>query len=225
MVVVAWGQRSGLSPRGRGNRTGLCRHQSCVGGLSPRGRGNQVGTSGGIEIRVTGSIPAWAGEPYCSLTCVAAVQSGLSPRGRGNPIVDRVSPKGQEFGLSPRGRGNLVEVVDAIHWEGSIPAWAGEPCRRGGSFVTGLSPRGRGNHIVQVALPRAGHGVYPRVGGGLSPRGRGNLVEVVGLGRVYPRVGGGTFRRVCRPQRPVYPRVGGGTPILGITSGAHYCVR
>ena len=72
------------------------------------------------------------------------------------------------FGLSPRGRGNLCGVVWQALLRRSIPAWAGQPPRRG--------------------TPRSAVAVYPRVGGatawdvidtaneiGLSPRGRGNL--------------------------------------------------
>ena len=49
-------------------------------------------------------------------------------------------------GLSPRGRGNRVELALVPALPGSIPAWAGEPCRTGPC----------------TSAPR----VYPRVGGG-----------------------------------------------------------
>ena len=113
------------------------------------------------------------------------------------------------IGLSPRGRGNQRAGVDGALFDGSIPAWAGEPC--------------------VLNMPNGVPKVYPRVGGGtaalgpdisraagLSPRGRGNhchrgpnadrsrsipawagepcvLNMPNGVPKVYPRVGGGTL--------------------------------
>ena len=181
-------KRSGLSPRGRGNRRWFPRHPSSVRsipagaggtiasgdllparkGLSPRGRGNLAATERRVGIRR--SIPAWAGEPS---TPAAGgpdrPQLGLSPRGRGNPI-------------GSRRQGASI---------GSIPAWAGEPGKRMlyRWLVKGLSPRGRGNREVQpAALERSGS--IPAWAG--EPIGRfirRSLFEV------YPRVGGGTTQR------------------------------
>ena len=113
-------------------------------------------------------------------------------------------------GLSPRGRGNLCRLASRSHVNGSIPAWAGKPHRRG-------SRSGRSR-------------VYPRVGGethvqrhlvaqewGLSPRGRGN--------RSCGRPRSGTSRSIpAWAGKPppdsgysswewVYPRVGGETGV------------
>ena len=177
-------------------------------GLSPRGRGNpRLGPRPGPG---QGSIPAWAGEPGChrgtcrswrvyprvgggtaAVLCAACRITGLSPRGRGNPDVH---PHERVF-------------------EGSIPAWAGEP--------------------RSLTIARSIPWVYPRVGGGtetgtkrepspigLSPRGRGNpspnssarsdtrsipawagepteVVVWAVISGVYPRVGGGTGGVKC----------------------------
>ena len=111
-------------------------------------------------------------------------------------------------GLSPRGRGNLGPVGVHPAFGRSIPAWAGQPCRR---------------------CWRSGSGtVYPRVGGathqttiaireseGLSPRGRGNPAKCrpyPGRSRSIPAWAGQPARsmRIASSYR-VYPRVGGAT--------------
>ena len=181
-------------------------------GLSPRGRGNR--TSASSFPTPSGSIPAWAGEPF----------PGNGPK---------------DDGLSPRGRGNRQGTTHRHDSAGSIPAWAGEPTipaaagvqdevypRVGGGTKPrdeqeredwGLSPRGRGNpgripnlDASKRSIPAwAGEPgrprgifskatVYPRVGGGtadtpnlvqsesgLSPRGRGNPLRM--LRRPTPR--------------------------------------
>ena len=75
-------------------------------------------------------------------------------------------------GLSPRGRGSHDADDRSVIHDGSIPAWAGEPCP---------------SHCRAMT-----QGVYPRVGGGarhadaldqrnqgLSPRGRGSLLATI----------------------------------------------
>ena len=90
-------------------------------------------------------------------------------------------PMRSEVGLSPRGRGNPSNPPVVQNWDGSIPAWTGEPSPSVDALtVVGLSPRGRGNRI--------GDGVVAS-GAGLSPRGRGNQElggEVVDLQRSIP---------------------------------------
>ena len=195
---------SGLSPRGRGNRTAI---QRC-----------------GVPA---GSIPAWAGKPR------QPSRSGSAPRVYprvGGETLSGNDPVKARTGLSPRGRGNLLVVVlDRAPWR-SIPAWAGKPLAGGDRYTNrrvyprvggettvtfddrrgrkGLSPRGRGNLYYQgcqgvtegsipawagkpvcLSASRLRRWVYPRVGGetagehgiarrlsGLSPRGRGNPV-------------------------------------------------
>ena len=191
----------GTDPALGGNRRYL--------GLSPRGRGNLLQLV--ADGRLSGSIPAWAGEPTllrCSLRL-----SPVYPR-VGGGTLSMVTASVCIAGLSPRGRGNLVlDLCCNSHYR-SIPAWAGEP----------------DSETRAVGFPR----VYPRVGGGtrsprlgnnggdgLSPRGRGNLKVTLSqpsyrrsipawagepcegcppnhLSQVYPRVGGGTALRTWR---------------------------
>ena len=151
---------------GGGNRPCNAAHAQ-QRGLSPRGRG-KPNRSFQCVIR-QGSIPAWAGE-------TAAL---IDPN-----LIDKVYPRvgggnrpcnaahAQQRGLSPRGRGKPNRSFQCVIRQGSIPAWAGETCRR-------LWRRRRA-------------GVYPRVGGGnparlslrmqtegLSPRGRGKHRAVI----------------------------------------------
>ena len=70
-------------------------------GLSPRGRGNRGLIVAGADI--TGSIPAWAGEPHRAIA--PGVPVGVYPRVGGDP------------GLDPKPEPCVR----------SIPAWAGEP--------------------------------------------------------------------------------------------------
>ena len=196
------GERKGLSPRGRGNRS-----------LRP---------TPSAEAR---SIPAWAGQPVT--VSPGIVISKVYPRVGGATIIPMTRNPTKQ-GLSPRGRGNLGPSARPSRRHRSIPAWAGQPhghcCGRrrpwvyprvGGATLLitggaesrgGLSPRGRGNRCCfeaatahtgsipawagQPPLPpprTAPSRVYPRVGGattstsepvnamkGLSPRGRGN---------------------------------------------------
>ena len=193
-------------------------------GVYPRVGG---GTPNALFQHVTGSIPAWAGEP-------------------GTPATKRVYPRvgGGTFTCARRPD------------EGSIPAWAGEPAphnepgrwrvypRVGGGtpdthhispIADGLSPRGRGNpvRILVLGPTPSTWGLSPRGRGnpgwrgyrdrrssvGLSPRGRGNPWR---MDMPYPEarqrsipawagetvdVSGGSS--MVRDR--VYPRVGGGT--------------
>ncbi len=110
-------------------------------GLSPRGRGNR------LEMRpkraISGSIPAWAGEP---LEPPADPHLGkVYPRVGGGTFGERRIPT-VKVGLSPRGRGNPDQSTITVHVKRSIPAWAGEP------------------QTLEAGLWEAQ--VYPRVGGG-----------------------------------------------------------
>ena len=137
--------------------------RSCVStGLSPRGRGNRHHDR--VDVALHGSIPAWAGQPADSPR--SASRSTVYPRVGG--ATDRCDgQRGKRRGLSPRGRGNPLKWRAVSFYDGSIPAWAGQP--------------GEDWWLVND------NAVYPRVGGatlrrqaqrklarGLSPRGRGN---------------------------------------------------
>ena len=131
------------------------------------------GTKSPLKSRrfVTGSIPAWTGEPlYGDL---------LSPQPPVYPRVDGGTPTSpvpinnkHHGGVYPRVDGGTVEAWSWISTHlGSIPAWTGEPQSAriiGRCLFRGLSPRGRGNlgsvHIKLTDPLR----VYPRVDGGTS---------------------------------------------------------
>ena len=207
-----------------GGETSQCRWSlSYYSGLSPRGRGNR---SFACSVADPGrSIPAWAGKPQRRVRL--GNNDGVYPRVGGETKLRTRQPILGK-GLSPRGRGNLDDFRVPTGICGSIPAWAGKPSRAitwpatskvyprvGGETrwnclptdrAWGLSPRGRGNRIStdtrrllgrsipawagkprRAACGAARRAVYPRVGGetplytstrttgkGLSPRGRGN---------------------------------------------------
>ena len=95
-------------------------------GLSPRGRGNRRLRCQPRPARW--SIPAWAGEPPNSR--VRKPPTTVYPRvGGGTPFDNRQQPI--LGGLSPRGRGNPHRLRFSRPIHRSIPAWAGEPYRRG----------------------------------------------------------------------------------------------
>ena len=138
--------RHGVYPRVCGGTRGLPLQPVPRVGLSPRVRGNR-----GVSVlagRLSGSIPACAGEPSGFLPRAHGAQ-GLSPRVRGNRHKRR----------RPRGRCR------------SIPACAGEPSVAGRQLqMTTVYPRVCGGtpQIRAIATGRQG----------LSPRVRGNHTEV-----------------------------------------------
>ena len=93
-------------------------------GLSPRVRGNHTGL--GTDVAHQGSIPACAGEPALPLFVMVMVR--VYPRVCGGTLPSstlRASP----VGLSPRVRGNHIPDDLAADNERSIPACAGEPAQ------------------------------------------------------------------------------------------------
>ena len=117
-----------------------------------------------------------------------------------------------DAGLSPRGRGNLGRFLASTTLIGSIPAWAGKPCRKPSQSLTfkvyprvggetigrgenerstmGLSPRGRGNRWPRRALEDHRRSIPAWAGKPGAVRRRTTAPEV------YPRVGGETFSRM-----------------------------
>ena len=129
-------------PRVGGETDGACMSDGCIMGLSPRGRGNLGNRFDGIldvgsipawagkPIRgkqpVRGSIPAWAGKPMASNPNGLLIR--VYPRVGGETSC-RCSMRAWAAGLSPRGRGNPRLPRRSRLLQGSIPAWAGKPCR------------------------------------------------------------------------------------------------
>ncbi len=174
-------------------------------GPSPRGRGNRFGMP--IHDPLSGTIPAWAGEPG-HIHPLSRVERD-HPRvggGTGNDLLWRRCGRGP----SPRGRGNHRRRGHKRVLAGTIPAWAGEPRSEG--------YRGSAS------------GDHPRVGGGTenetsptcptwgpSPRGRGNpkkhpLVASI-IGTIPAWAGEPPTTCSTGPLGGDHPRVGGGTDV------------
>ena len=191
-------------------------------GLSPRVRGNQPGGAAGR--RKPRSIPARAGEP---IALVHAVHSPrVYPRVCGGTLPASWRPW-RTKGLSPRVRGNRCRWRPGARQGRSIPACAGEPpaapayppaqevyprvcggtrprpgkgCRCGG-----LSPRVRGNPHRYRPGGAHGRSIPACAGEPHGARASGRRIWV------YPRVCGGTAvgqRRDFHPQG-LSPRVRG----------------
>ena len=156
-------------PRVCGGTSDGARNACLAGGLSPRVRGNQAKEDAGeVDMR---SIPACAGEPYCSKDYARSCR--VYPRVCGG-TSNRSGGEGAVNGLSPRVRGNRSMGVFPLPTRRSIPACAGEP------------------HIRRLTMPLAE--VYPRVCGGTIPQSI-NAVIVLGLS---PRVRGNPLRRIAQ---------------------------
>ena len=173
--------------------------------LSPCGRGTRYHST--WHQRLSGPIPAWAGEPRWPI--LASILARAYPRVGGGTMLTAFGG-GWDLGLSPRGRGNLEISRSNRNASGPIPAWAGEPSSQSAS------------REIAAAYPRVGGGTYfvPSVvyrETGLSPRGRGNPAP----GRGDFRYGGPIPAWAGEPDYPgsnpsrrrAYPRVGGGTAV------------
>ncbi len=152
----------GVYPRVCGGTCGRPFRGAPSRGLSPRVRGNPTRV---LQCaRITGSIPACAGEPKTGL--ILQRKKGVYPRVCGGTTSMAVSTLSKQ-GLSPRVRGNLRLSVFFCSGLGSIPACAGEPPSDGRlSRTSSVYPRVCGgtasNHMQSFVLR------------GLSPRVRGN---------------------------------------------------
>ena len=124
----AWSSVAQVYPRVGGGTPSAHGGTGPYTGLSPRGRGNHTVQS--LFGMVTGSIPAWAGEPRMPATPSKLV--AVYPRVGGGTLLCFVAHS-VKCGLSPRGRGNLLLWAGWFPNFGSIPAWAGEP--RSGSLA------------------------------------------------------------------------------------------
>ena len=172
-------------------------------GLSPRVRGNRDEMQD--SCRSNGSIPACAGEPRCHTQRMRHAR--VYPRVCGGTL-SQAERDVADVGLSPRVRGNRPGESGSEEHVGSIPACAGEPCRR------------RGRRCRCRVYPRVCGGTVPSTWTfasppGLSPRVRGNPRPPCRRGcrrRSIPACAGEP-RTACRTSatRRVYPRVCGGT--------------
>ncbi len=130
-------------------------------GLSPRVRGNPYkGIAGEIGI---GSIPACAGEPgwnsagYGKYEVYPRVCGGTRPRSR---------PSSHASGLSPRVRGNRYSPNWTIRSRRSIPACAGEPPADGDcENPLRVYPRVCGGTLLVGLIRPVDNGLSPRVRG------------------------------------------------------------
>ena len=178
-------------------------------GLSPRVRGNLRGRLSARQL--PGSIPACAGEP--PPCCLIWKPKRVYPRVCGGTQNGAIRDAGMR-GLSPRVRGNPGCRRQAVAYQGSIPACAGEPGgRQPGKASSGVYPRVCGGTRLSPSPTPAMRGLSPRVRGNqghghqLQPRlwsipacagepSYGNLLAATA--KVYPRVCGGTRRRRWR---------------------------
>ena len=185
------------------------------GGLSPRMRGNPTAIA--TSPSVTGSIPAYAGEPTGGR--IAPPPSRVYPRVCGGT---RTKSRNCDLsrGLSPRMRGNPAVRQPQREPPGSIPAYAGEPDQTPARyFRRTVYPRVCGGTAEHIAEQLTREGLSPRMRGNrssspiISPR-RRSIPAYAGeppppiparthLG-VYPRVCGGTRAARC----PVATRAG-----------------
>ena len=93
-----------------------------ISGLSPRGRGNRTAWP---TVRIHArSIPAWAGQPLAKLAVGGLL--GVYPR-VGGATPDAHRRAADHPGLSPRGRGNRAKSCRVSSSSRSIPARAGQP--------------------------------------------------------------------------------------------------
>ena len=172
-----------------------------------------------------GSIPACAGEPCANgltrptpgvyprvcggtrdLRRSGAVRRVYPRVCGGTPSSPSTTPAGR--GLSPRVRGNPSFDPPVAHFDGSIPACAGEPAAtRPTSKSTWVYPR--------VCGGTRGYSRNVWLDEGLSPRVRGNLethaLGAEGLGSIPACAGEPDQLEMPLTNDRVYPRVCGGT--------------
>ena len=134
-------------------------------GLSPRVRGNPTGMN--APIAGTRSIPARAGEPrgIDHMT----VRFSVYPRACGGTPA-QVCTVASVGGLSPRVRGNLAGQRHSWASRRSIPARAGEPpCGQSDCRRQMVYPRACGGTMATITRPDSRDGLSPRVRGNRPP--------------------------------------------------------
>ena len=129
-------------PRGCGAADDVIKAVVNIVGLSPRVRGSL--SCYWVRNRVSGSIPAGAGQP--GTTIKAGMEKSVYPRGCGAAIEGMIFLT-MRCGLSPRVRGSQWRRWLGLPFRRSIPAGAGQPTAQEHTKLgsTGLSPRVRGS--------------------------------------------------------------------------------
>ena len=188
--------------------------RSRLRGLSPRLRGNHYVAS--PEKRFFRSIPALAGEPFCSRGSIAGLM--VYPRACGGTCCSGCFlplPRG----LSPRLRGNREWRAATTYMPRSIPALAGEP-------VPGIRNKWPSRVYPRACGGTRDTGSSAQTAAGLSPRLRGNHPNSIVSGNVQRSIPAlaGEPHPANRPSKAakVYPRACGGTvPIFKHQSDNH----
>ncbi len=193
----------GAYPRSRGatyRSTGSAPH---LRGLSPLARGNRKDSR--MYWKVTGPIPARAGQPVAASRCRTPRRA--YPRSRG-ATHGEVSVCMARPGLSPLARGNRIDArvfgVDL----GPIPARAGQPTMRTSSLpATGAYPRSRGATVVPPCVRRCSPGLSPLARG--NPMGGGAAGDQ--CGPIPARAGQPCGKPPPQTSPGAYPRSRGAT--------------
>ena len=189
-------------PRTGGGNRGISHGESKGNGLSPHGRGKRTGQPAmGCGIRSiparAGETVAWEGYPVYN-PVYPRTGGGNSGKGGGGIVPE---------GLSPHGRGKPGVRLDEVHRLRSIPARAGETPHAdradqeqavyprtgggnsgglsGGTTTRGLSPHGRGKRPRNSPLPPPYRSIPARAGETVA------TPAYPAPDRVYPRTGGG----------------------------------
>ena len=151
-----------------------------------------------------GSIPACAGEPWCSTE--RPLSRWVHPRVCGGAAATTALAEAEK-GPSPRVRGSLRAVRGDTILAGSIPACAGEPSRsyRSASKVQ-VHPRVCGGAGHQITPTRIATGPSPRVRGSQS----NGMRAQPSSGSIPACAGEPPPRQSLQSGRGVHPRVCGG---------------
>ena len=182
-------------------------------GLSPRVRGS-LSTRQEVRSHV-GSIPACAGEPARSFARTGGGR--VYPRVCGGAREAQRVPE-RYLGLSPRVRGSPKLSQRGVDLRGSIPACAGEPCRRIRSTAdAGVYPRVCGGADFMSYHPGLPPGLSPRVRGSRVRRDRPDVAE----GSIPACAGEPSILRRGWTSLRVYPRVCGGAGAATAASAFH----
>ena len=136
--------RQGVDPRVCGGARFAQIRKRLFQGRSPRVRGSLFNIR--CLCRLTGSIPACAGEPRLARS--RPRRHGVDPRVCGGAIVS-LAVNRKHRGRSPRVRGSRLYCRDGKWRPGSIPACAGEPQLFGREYNLGkVDPRVCGGAVI-----------------------------------------------------------------------------